>query len=114
MRESLLTIFLPRGMSETGMSLMFAQPSGMPMIETNSGIDVTTCPMASHTPATTSQMILPTVVTMPAGLVSMTSRPNGHRASLPIRKESMPQETVMMSMQQMKPAAQDPSEHQST
>ncbi len=62
------------------MSLMFAHPSGMPMIETNSGIDVMTCPIASQMPATTSQMMLPIVAPIPAVPVSTTSRPKGQSA----------------------------------
>ena len=48
------------------MSLRFAQAKGMPTIVAASAIAVTTCPIASHHPATTNHTTLPSVEPIPA------------------------------------------------
>lgn len=46
--SSVRTISLPKGISETGMSLKFAMPSGIPMIVTHRAMPVKMWPSASH------------------------------------------------------------------
>src|SRR5687768_15892633 len=46
----------PNGVSETGISLKFASPSGIPMIVRHMRSPVTTWPTASHHPARTNQI----------------------------------------------------------
>ena len=55
------TISRPNGNSETGISLKFASPSGIPMIVTHSATPVTRCSRASHQPHRTSHRTLPIV-----------------------------------------------------
>ena len=45
---SIVTISRPNGSRETGVSLKFASPSGMPMIVKHSSIPVRRCPSARH------------------------------------------------------------------
>src|SRR5690606_1727836 len=99
--RSLGTISLPSGIRETGISLRLAIPIGMPMIETKSGIAVTTCPIASQIPATTTQITLPTADITPEVGLSTTVRPKGHSAYPAIRNEAMPNGIVTISTKQM-------------
>ena len=66
------TMILPIGHSAMPASLRCAQAKGMPMMVTASTTAVTTCASASHHPASTSQMMLPTT---PSGPVPISSSP---------------------------------------
>ena len=66
------TMILPIGHSAMPASLRCAQAKGIPMMVTASTTAVTTCPSASHHPASTSQMMLPI---RPSGPVPISSCP---------------------------------------
>ena len=98
------TIRRPSGVSETGISLRFAQANGMPIIVTASAIAVTTCPIASHQPATTNHTTLPSVDPTPASGRRSRRWPKGHSANRAIRNDAIPHGMVTISTQQMTPA----------
>ena len=74
------TISLPSGISDTGIIFRLATASGMPTIVIAIAIAVVMCPMASHTPATITQMTLPTSAPGRGPGFSTIVRPNGHSA----------------------------------
>jgi hypothetical protein len=66
--------------SEIGIILKFAMPSGIPMIVMHSATPVITCAMASQMPAKMIQMMFPNVDPTPAVSRRMMVRPKGQRA----------------------------------
>jgi len=72
MRAYAGTITLPIGHSAIPASLRWAHAKGMPMMVTASTIAVIRCPSASHQPASTNQITLPT---RPSGPVPMSGWP---------------------------------------
>ena len=73
--DPLGTILAPSGISEMGIILKLAIPSGMPMIVRHIAMPVVRWPMASHSPATINQMTLPSRPNAPVSPCT-TSRPN--------------------------------------
>src|SRR6266568_4456810 len=76
-RAPVATIRTPSGVSEIGMILKLAMPSGIPIIVRQSRTPVTRWPSASHHPATIIQTIFPTREAIPAWRRDSISRPNG-------------------------------------
>ncbi len=72
-------ICLPKGKQVTGMSLMLATASGIPMMVMACAAAVVMWPMASQSPATRNQMMLLIPLMAPAPGAGTTSRPKGHR-----------------------------------
>jgi hypothetical protein len=87
---------VPSGNSETGISLKFARPSGIPMIVTQSAIPVTRCASASSHPNKTIQMMLPTSEGAPAAGRRTILRPKGQSANPAILKHANPKGIVMI------------------
>ena len=90
------TISRPNGVSDTGISLKFASPSGIPMIVTHIKMPPSRCPIASHHPARMIQITLPTIDPAPAPGLRTSVRPNGHRQNSAIRPEAIPNGIVMI------------------
>ena len=88
----------PNGVSDTGISLKLARPSGIPMIVTHISTPVIRCPSASHQPASTNQITLPINDPVPASARRTSVRPNGHRQNRAIRAEANPKGIVMIKM----------------
>ena len=88
----------PNGVSETGTSLKFASPSGIPMIVMHITTPLIRCPSASHQPARMIQMTLPIIEPPPALGLRTSVRPNGHRQNSAIRPEAIPNGIVMIRM----------------
>src|SRR5262245_29331837 len=86
----------PKGVSETGMSLKFASPSGIPMMVRHISTPVMRWPSASHQPASTNQMMLPMTDPAPASGRRVMVRPNGHRQNSAMRADAMPNGMVMI------------------
>src|SRR5581483_7825211 len=99
-QELIGTMTRPSGVSDTGISLRFAKASA---------IAVTTCPMASHQPATMIQITFPTSEGMPASWCRTMVRPKGHSAKFAMRNEAKPNGIVIISKQHTIPARQYPS-----
>jgi hypothetical protein len=57
-----------------------ASASGIPTIVSAIATALTRCPIASHTPHSSSQMMFPISAPVPAPGLSMMVRPNGHSA----------------------------------
>jgi hypothetical protein len=89
---------VPSGNSETGISLKFARPSGIPMIVTQSAMPVTRCASASSHPKNTIQMMLPMREGAPESDRRTILRPNGHSANPAILKHANPKGIVMIRM----------------
>ena len=85
-------------MTDTGISLKFASPSGIPMIVRHISTPVTTCPIASHQPARTNQMMLPISEPAPASGRFTSVRPNGQRQNSAMRADAIPNGMVMIRM----------------
>jgi len=74
------TISRPKGSSDTGISLKFARPRGMPMTVRQRRMPVRRWPSASHQPHSRSQRMFPSAEATPASARLTTIRPNGHSA----------------------------------
>ena len=75
------------------------------MIVTAWATAVPTWPRASHQPAITNQITLPSVLIAPPARVSTTSRPKGQITKPAIRNEARPKGMVMRKMQARTPAS---------
>lgn len=104
-RSSVSMISRPNGQSATGISLMFAIASGMPMIVIASATAVTTWLSASHQPASTSQMMFPITEPAPAESFLVTVRPKGHSENFASLKAWIPNGIVMIKMHMTIPAS---------
>lgn len=94
----------PYGIKANGINLMLAHANGIPIIVTANATAVTKCSTAIHQPNNTSHTILANNEGLPACGSSTTSRPKGHSACRPIRKEAIPQGIVMINKQATTPA----------
>ena len=92
------TISRPNGVSEIGISLKFARPSGIPMIVMHIAMPLIRWPRASHQPASRIQMTLPISEPAPAPGFLTIVRPNGHRQNSAIRADAIPNGMVMIRM----------------
>ncbi len=75
------------------------------MIVTHSSSPVKMCPRASHQPARITQTTFPRNEPTPAERFATISRPNGHRAYSPMRKDAIPHGIVRMRTHRTIPAA---------
>lgn len=98
------TICLPKGSSDTGISLRLASASGIPTMVMACAMAVTMWPSTSHQPHNTSQMTLPTKAPGRGPGLSTTVWPNGHSAYTPMRAAATPNGMVTMRTKQIRAA----------